>query len=62
MPEQFKAQWKQYRKECAERNITPTIADFLGVTFTDEEYNCGLAKPMRWKACLARRSQMAASA
>lgn len=55
MPEQFKQHWMQYRKDCTESNVTPTVADFLGVEFTDEEYNSGTAPVMSWKACLARR-------
>lgn len=57
IPEQLKQQWKQFRKDCKATGVELTVADFLGVTFTDEEYNTGRAGIMSWKSCLARREQ-----
>lgn len=45
--------WKQYRKQCAEQNVEPTRADFLGVERSWEEIDAQIVIPQP-KAMAAR--------
>lgn len=59
VPKQYKSRYRKYLRECKENGIWPTVADFLGVKFTEEEIDCEPnlgAWSMSWKFCLARKA------
>jgi hypothetical protein len=44
----FKGQtWIGYKKECKQMNVEPTRADWLGITYTEEELEAQLTRRMK---------------
>lgn len=39
--------WARYRKECKANNVEPVRADWLGITYTDEELDAQMVRSMQ---------------